>query len=144
MRISPEGIHIRDPDWYDELMTSSSRPRDKNEAFAGHSGRNSIFGAVPHGHHRLRRRTLNPFFSKKSITSIETLIQDKVDKLCIVLSNYANTEEPVELGLAHVALSLDIISHYAFGKSFGLVEPSSFSPLWKNVMNMTTEGFSLV
>ena len=112
MRISPEGIHIRDPDWYDELMTSSSRPRDENEAFAGHSGRNSIFGAVPHGHHRLRRRTLNPFFSKKSITSIETLIQDKVDKLCIVLSNYANTEEPVELGLAHVALSLDIISHY--------------------------------
>ena len=84
---------------------------------------------------------MNPFFSKKSITSIETLIQDKVDRLCIVLSNYANTEEPIELGLAHAALSLDIISHYAFGKSFGLVEQSGFSPLWKNVMNMTTESF---
>ena len=144
MRISPEEIHIRDLDWYDELMTSSSRPRNKNEAFAGRSGRNFIFGTVPHDHRRLRRGTLNPFFSKKSVTSIETLIQDKVDKLCIALSNYADTGEPVELGLAYMALSLEIISHYAFGKYFGLVEQPGFSPLWKDVVTMTMESFSLL
>jgi cytochrome P450 len=125
-------------------MTGSSRPRDKSEAFAGRSGRNSIFGTVPHDHHRLRRAALNPFFSKKSITSIEPLIQDKVDKLCTALSNYADNGEPVELGLAYMALSLDIISHYAFGKSFGLVEQPGFSPLWKDVVSMTMESFALV
>ena len=144
VRIGPEEIHVRDPNWYNELMTGSSRPRDKSEAFAGRSGRNSIFGTVPHDHHRLRRAVLNPFFIRKSITSIEPLIQDKIDKLCIALSNHADNGEPVELGLAYMALSLDIISHYAFGKSFGLVEQPEFAPLWKDVVSMKMENFALV
>ena len=43
-----------------------------------------------------------------------------------------------------MALSLDIISHYAFEKYFGLVEQPGFSPLWKDVVTMTMESFSLL
>ena len=125
-------------------MTTSARPRDKSESFAGRSGRDSIFGTVPHDHHRLRRSALNPFFSKKSILAIEPLIQEKVDKLCIALTKYAETQEPIELGLAYMAETLDIISHYAFGVSYGLVEQPGFSPLWKDVVSMTMESFALV
>ncbi|KAL9130772.1 MAG: hypothetical protein Q9217_001120 [Psora testacea] len=79
-----------------------------------------------------------------SITTIEPLIQEKIDKLCLALSRYAETQEPIELGLAYMALTLDIISHYAFGASYGLVDQPGFSPLWKDVISMTMESFALV
>lgn len=130
IRISPEELHVRDPDWYDELMTTSIRPRDKSEAFAGRSGRDSIFGTVQHDHHRVRRGALNPFFSKKSISAIQPLIQSKVDLLCTGLGEYApdgsdekRAGREIELGVAYMSLTLDVISHYAFGKSYGLLDP---------------------
>ncbi|KAF6220284.1 hypothetical protein HO133_003416 [Letharia lupina] len=151
IRISPEELHIRDPEWYDELMTTSIRPRDKSEAFAGRSGRDSIFGTVQHDHHRVRRGALNPFFSKKSISAIEPLIQNKVDLLCTALGEYApggsdekRAGKEIELGLAYMSLTLDIISHYAFGKSYGLLDLPGFSQLWKDVVENVMESFALV
>lgn len=132
-------------------MTTSIRPRDKSEAFAGRSGRDSIFGTVQHDHHRLRRSVINPFFSKKSISAIEPLIQSKVDLLCTALGEYApggsddkRAGKEIELGLAYMSLTLDIISHYAFGKSYGLLDLPGFSQLWKDVVENVMESFALV
>ncbi len=132
-------------------MTTSIRPRDKSEAFAGRSGRDSIFGTVQHDHHRVRRGALNPFFSQKSISAIEPLIQDKVDLLCTALGEYApgGTDEKragkeIELGVAYMSLTLDIISHYAFGKSYGLLNLPGFSQMWKDVVENVMESFALV
>ncbi|KAL9131133.1 MAG: hypothetical protein Q9175_006847 [Cornicularia normoerica] len=151
IRISPEELHVRDPEWYDELMTTSTRPRDKSEAFAGRSGRDSIFGTVQHDHHRVRRGALNPFFSKKSISAIEPLIQSKVDLLCTALGEYApggsdekRAGKEIELGVAYMSLTLDIISHYAFGKSYGLLDLPGFSQMWKDVVENVMESFALV
>ena len=151
IRISPEELHVRDPDWYDELMTTSIRPRDKSEAFAGRSGRDSIFGTVQHDHHRLRRAPINPFFSKKSISAIEPLIQSKVDLLCTALGEYApggsdenRAGKEIELGLAYMSLTLDVISQFAFGKTYGLLNLPGFSQLWKDVVENVMESFALV
>ena len=132
-------------------MTTLIRPRDKSEAFAGRSGRDSIFGTVQHDHHRMRRSVLNPFFSKKSISAIEPLIQSKVDLLCTALGEYApggsdekRAGKEIELGLAYMSLTLDTISHEAFGKSYGLLELPGFSQLWKDVVENVMESFALV
>ena len=144
-------LHVRDPDWFDELMTGPARRRDKSEAFAGRSGRDSIFGTVLHDHHRMRRAPINPFFSKKSITAIEPIIQSKVDLLCSALGEYApdgsdekRAGQVIELGLAYMSLALDVISHYAFGKSYGLLHLPGFSQLWKDVVENIMESFALV
>ena len=133
IRINPFELHVKDPDWYDELYTSNRR-RDKSAWFVGRSGGNSIFGTIPHDHHRLRRSALNPFFSKRSIVAIEPLIQDKVNKLCDAVGGYIKSGEPFELQTAYMALTLDVISHYAFGESFGLLEEEGFSPEWKKAL----------
>ena len=134
VRISPFEIHIKDPDWYNELYTSSIHPRDKSAWFVGRSGGNSIFATIPHDHHRLRRSALNPYFSKRSIVAIEPIIQDKVNKLCDSIRAYIKSGQPVELQTAYVALTLDVITHYAFGKSFGLLEKEGYSPRWKQAL----------
>jgi len=82
----------------------------------------------------LRRSALNPFFSKRSILAIEPLIQDKVDRFCNAIREHIKSGQAVELQTAYMALTLDVISHYAFGQSFGLVETPGFSPAWKNAI----------
>lgn len=128
MRINPHEIHVRDPDWYNQLYTAGGRHRDKSAWHQGRSGGNSIFGTIPHEHHRLRRSALNPFFSKASIAAIEPLVQDKVDRLCQALAAHVESGKAVELQTAFVALTLDVILHYAFGAPAGLLERPGFSP----------------
>lgn len=131
---------MRDPDWYNELYAAGGRRRDKSGWFVGRSGGQSIFGTIHHDHHRLRRSALNPFFSKNSIAAIEPLIQDKVNRLGHALSENIQTNQPVEMQTAFMALTLDVISHYAFGNSFGLLEKPGFSPEWKKVLLATIEA----
>lgn len=94
----------------------------------------SILATISHDHHRLRCSALNPFFSKRSILAIEPLIQDKVNKLCTAIELHIASGKEVEMLTAYMALTLDVISHYAFGESLGLVEKEGFSPAWKKAL----------
>ncbi|KAH7381519.1 cytochrome P450 [Pyrenochaeta sp. MPI-SDFR-AT-0127] len=134
VRINPYELHVRDPDWYNELYAAGGRRRDKSGWFVGRSGGQSIFGTIGHDLHRLRRSALNPYFSKSSIAAIEPLIQDKVNRLGAALSDHINTTTPVEMQTAFMALTLDVISHYAFGDSFGLLDKPGFDPEWKHAI----------
>jgi len=134
VRINPYELHVRDPDWYNILYAAGGRRRDKSAWFVGRSGGRSIFGTIDHDLHRLRRSALNPFFSKPSIAAIEPLIQAKVDRLCEALAEHIQPNTEVELQEAFMALTLDIISAYAFGKSFGLLDQPGFSPEWKKAV----------
>lgn len=134
VRINPFEIHVKDPEWYDTLYTSGRHQRDKSAWFVGRSGGQSVFSTINHDHHRLRRAALNPFFPKSSIVKVEPLVVECVDKLCNALDAYSSSKEPVELQTTYMALTLDVISCYAFGKSFGLLDKPGFSPEWKKAI----------
>ncbi|KAG9941926.1 alcohol oxidase, partial [Aureobasidium melanogenum] len=140
VRINPFEIHVKDPKWYDELYTNGSRKRDKSAWFVGRSGGKSVFGTIHHDHHRLRRAALNPFFSKRSIAAFEPVIQSTMDQLCVALQGYIMSGQPVELQTAYMALTLDVISQYAFGESLGLVKKPGFSPEWNKMLHATIEA----
>lgn len=72
--------------------------------------------------------------------AIEPIIQTSVDKLCVTISTYTHDEGIVELHTAYMALTLDVVSHYAFGKPFGLVDTPGFSPEWKKALGATIEA----
>ncbi|KAL6714746.1 hypothetical protein ACLMJK_008171 [Lecanora helva] len=143
IRISPTEIHVRDPDFFNELMTTSSRPRDKTEFLAGLLGQKSIFGTVPHELHRLRRSALDSYYSKKSVTAVEPLVQGKVDELCDRLSEYVGTQDVVSLNAAFTALALDVVSEHAFGRTYGLLKKPGFDPEWYLMLYKTMEMFPL-
>lgn len=72
--------------------------------------------------------------------AIEPLIQERVDKLCTSLSTYVNGKEPANLSIAYLSLTIDVISQYAFGKSYGLVDQRRFSPLWFEMVTHIMES----
>ena len=144
VRINPYELHVRDVDWHDELYTGSSRPRNKSYFFVGRIGKGSIFGTLSHEDHRLRRSAVNPFFSKRSILAIEPLIQEKVDRFCHRLGSYAGKDEPLDLAAAYTSLTMDVITHYAFGEALGLIDLPDFGPKWKEMIKMTLESMPFV
>ncbi len=67
-----------------------------------------------------------------------------MNKLCDAIGAYSQSGQPVELHTAYVALTLDFISHYAFGESFGLLERRGFSPAWKRALIDSIEAGRVV
>ncbi|KAK0728747.1 hypothetical protein B0T26DRAFT_849369, partial [Lasiosphaeria miniovina] len=99
VRTNPYELHIRDPDFYDELYASNQRLDKYRYGFS----------TVPHELHRLRRGAINPFFSVQSVTQLEPLILAKADKLCARFHALASTAEVVRINAAFIALTLYII-----------------------------------
>ena len=94
----------------------------------------SSFGAVSHDLHRLRRSALNQFFSKRSVQQMEWLIMDKVDLLSQRFEAAIKTQEVIRLDVAYMALTMDIIAHYAFGRSYDHLAEDDFNLAWKETV----------
>lgn len=91
-----------------------------------------MFATVSHARHRLRRSAINHLFSKQAVAHFEHLIQEKVDELCDRLRLQIN-EGIVEMQQAYSALTFDIINHYAFGNSVGLLQKPDMGAEWRSM-----------
>jgi cytochrome P450 len=85
---------------------------------------------VPHELHRQRRKPLETFFSRQSITRVETTIADKIRALDERLQAVAGTDTVIHIDHAFTALTGDIIGHVACGMTPGLLDDAEFSPKW--------------
>lgn len=135
IRIAPNELHIRDSDYYEELYAPASKKRDKHTGWTVLAGApTSTFATAPHNLHRLRRSALNSFFSKRSITRVEPLIVDKIERLCQRFEGVIETKEVIRLDAAYMALTMDIITHYAYGQSYNYLAEDDFKLSWKETV----------
>jgi cytochrome P450 len=135
VRISPEELHVRDADYYQELYAPAAKRRDKYEGWVVMAGAPaSSFATASHSLHQLRRSALNPFFSKRSVNQTEPLIKAKVERLCRRFEAVLESGEVVRLDAAYMALTMDIITHYAFGESYDYLSEDDFKLEWKETV----------
>jgi cytochrome P450 len=135
IRLNPHEIHIDDPDFFDEIYTTSSRPRDKYRWWTNlASAHGSGFATVPHDLHRLRRGVLNPYFSKRSVVRLEPVITAKIAKLATRLAGAARTSEVIRLDVAFMALTTDILCSYAFADDTCYLDEPDFKLEWKETI----------
>lgn len=136
MRINPNELHILDAEFYEDIYTSSSRPRDKYAWWNNMTGEmtGSGFAAGPFELHRQRRALLNSYFSKKSIQSdASPIIQSKLKKLLSRLRAMSQRGEVVRLDTAFTAFTLDIIYLYALDNETNYLEEDDFHAIWQEV-----------
>lgn len=88
----------------------------------------SLLSTIPHNLHKMRRTPLNPFFSKRAVNECTGIIQSCVSKLCTRLEEYHASQTPVDLQLAYGALTVDVITLYCLGRSYGSLEKPDFDP----------------
>jgi cytochrome P450 len=72
--------------------------------------------------HRIRRSRLNPFFSRKKVLELEDIVQSKSKKLCLLISEKFTAGLSFDLHHALRAISIDIITDYAFNQPYNLLD----------------------
>ncbi|KAE8548914.1 hypothetical protein EYB25_009297 [Talaromyces marneffei] len=126
IRITPTELHVNDPDFFDILYARDGR-RHKYSYFSGRFGYASdTFSTWQHELHHQRRKAISPFFSHRSIKEFELVIRAKVDKLCTKLSSYVDDGRIVHLNRAWMALTTDVITEYAFARSYDQLDSPDF------------------
>lgn len=117
VRISPDTIHINDPEYIDHVFSGPGKKRDKSQKIInGLGGSPTVLGSMKHDLHRSRRGALNPFFSKQNIQRLEPTILDILHLMFQRLDENIESQLPINLGLLFRAATYDIISDYAFGE----------------------------
>ena len=98
------------------------------------------FSTISNDLHRQRRAPLNPFFSRRSVFDLEGVVQDKTAKLCRVLGEGLGKGESVRLHDAFRAISIDVITDYAFDDCWNHLDSNDFGK-WFALM-VKSSGFS--
>lgn len=125
IRITPTELHIDDPGYYETLYARAG-PRDKYSYLSGRFGYASdCFSTIDHDLHRLRRKALSPMFSVKRIEEFQPVIKEKVEKLCRKIARYQDGQV-LPLNRAWIALTTDVITEYAFAKSYDQLDSPNF------------------
>ena len=108
IRVTPWEIHVKDIKFLDEIYAPSFRRREKY----GFQTRTlkvsmSVGGTINHDLHRKRREALNPFFSKKSVTSLEPMIAQKVQQLHQRLEEHLKQQTSINLSDVYFAFAME-------------------------------------
>lgn len=123
MRITPRELHISDPSFYNEIYAGNPKRVEGDYRFTRSTGTtNSMFAAIDHDLHQARRNSLNQFFSKRSISNIQPIIQDKAERVIKKLQEATHSGSLVNLNVLASAFTADTISHYSFGVSMGCLD----------------------
>ena len=67
------------------------------------------------------------------------MIENVVEKLCTRLRGYQATKEAVNLRHAFAALTMDVITDYAFAKSYNCLDEPDFAPIWPEAVDSISE-----
>src|SRR6266536_1072185 len=89
---------------------------------------------VQHDVHRARRASINPYFSKQKILSLEPVIQRLVNKLVYRIEKLKGNAEPLPIRLAYECLTTDIITEYCMSTSYGHLDAPDWSPKYHAVI----------
>ncbi|KAL4897326.1 cytochrome P450 [Aspergillus ambiguus] len=128
IRINPREIHIKDPDYYDEIYASSTRKREKDPIMVAQFGlEGSAFASISPETHRQRRAPLDKFFSKQSITRMEHIIHQCLGKLSQHLQDACKSHKVVSLDAGFAGLASDVIHRYAWGFNSGNLDADDFN-----------------
>ncbi|KAL6721586.1 hypothetical protein ACLMJK_000690 [Lecanora helva] len=141
VRITPHELHINDPSFSDEIFSFRAK-LDRYEGATQHFGmEDATVFTVPYDKHRLRRGALAPFFARSVVSTpnYASIIRNKVEKLCFRLEQARTRAMPVNIGLAFKCLATDVISEYALGASYNLLDTPDFSAAWFETQRSTGE-----
>jgi len=122
VRITPDEVHLSDPDNY-EVINCVGTKYAKSSAFYDAFGiAYSTFSTGPNSIHRIRRGMLSPFFSRQMVIELESIVQSKAAKLVNLIKASVPNNQAVDLHHAFRAISVDVVTDYAFGQSYDLLD----------------------
>ncbi|KAG6365900.1 hypothetical protein INS49_000076 [Diaporthe citri] len=126
IRLGPNEVHIYDPRFYHQLYSLNTRYYKDPLMHKVLGAPSSTLAEVDPVAHKRRRGQLESLFSRQSILKLEPMVMAKIDTCCERFDDRYNEGRPVPVEWALKSLSLDIVSEFVFGKSFGALYDDDF------------------
>jgi len=128
VRITPDELHVNDPDFIPELYAVGGRKRDKYRRVMQLFGfTEAAISTVEHDVHRIRRGAMSRMFSKDSVRRLEPIMQQNLEKLFSRMEEFKESGKPLSLLPVFSAFTNDLIAEYAFGISYNWLEAPEFN-----------------
>ena len=134
VRVTPDEVQLSDPDDYDLLHSPKTRLPKHAPPYSALGAGYSTFTSGPNAMHKPRRARLDPFFSRRKVLDLESVVQHRAKRLISIIKQRFSRNEQVDLHHAFRAISVDVITDYAFGESYELLERED---LGKEFFDMT-------
>ena len=133
VRINPQELHIRDPNMYEAVYTSSTK-RDKWYNAARMTGKTAdSFSTIPHDLHRRRRVANAPLMARRMVNAKKAVLSKNTAALEANLKRAAERGEVVDLGILFIGYSLDVVGAFCFGRDLGAQEDLGLARKWYTV-----------
>ncbi|KAI9830709.1 MAG: hypothetical protein M1826_004538 [Phylliscum demangeonii] len=126
VRIAPNEVHLSDARHYDTIYHVGSKYGKDGAFYAIFGVTRSAFATADNELHRRRRAPMAPFFSRKMVLGLEAVVQGKVRKLCRIVARQLAAGQSVDLHHGFRAVSVDIITDYAFDRCDDLLDQPGF------------------
>lgn len=123
LRIGPNELHLDDVSLYKTIYGQNTKYLKDPGFYDAFNSHQTVFGQYDPQLHRVRRKLLNPMFSRAGMFKLESLMHDKyeiMEKKILRLSKGSS----VDAYDAFRALTTEIIAQFAFSRSAGLIEES--------------------
>lgn len=140
VRINPIHLHISDPSYYNTIYTGPGHKRAK--CFWQQQSRRepepqsrSVVSTLDHDRHRMRRAPLDRFFAKKDVRNLDPVINEKLAIISQRLTPMCASGEEANLSIIFSGLTMDIISEYCFGASYGCLDMDSWGREYRDMLN---------
>ncbi|TVY92052.1 Cytochrome P450 monooxygenase [Lachnellula willkommii] len=148
VRVTPEELSIHDPEFYNELyVTESKRRTDHYDQFGQGIGfDDSHLFTKDHDLHRVRRKPLEPFFSRLGITRVQPMLAEVALHLETRLREFAGTNKVIRLDHAFSAYTGDIVGRMCLDThdaSHRFLSEQNFSDEWFDVIIMIIRSLPL-
>ncbi|KAG0651719.1 Cytochrome P450 monooxygenase [Hyphodiscus hymeniophilus] len=121
------------------ILTTSIWTNSNTLAIVGENRVQFKAVTAPHALHKIRRKALNPFFSKSQISALWPYIVEKSERLCsVVEESYCDDAKPLYLTRAIGCFALDVVTEYSFGKTFNHLDKPGFESELITVLDYLT------
>ena len=128
VRITPDEVHVAtNSDDYEKIYHVGSKYAKSPNFYNALCVPHSSVGTASNEVHKIKRGAMNPIFSRQKVLDVESIVQDKVAKVMQRLENSSSNprvgdESGVDLHHAFRAVSVDVISEFAFGNCYDFLD----------------------
>ncbi|THH01967.1 hypothetical protein EW026_g808 [Hermanssonia centrifuga] len=137
VRIAPNELHFAKPSVYHEIHSPRNRWSKDPVLYNAFAEFESSF-TIPEYHRAKKRKDiLQPLFSRKSIISMQHLIQDCMDQMCEGIAKQHGEGKSTNILLAFRCLAVDTITSFCFAKPANALAAPDFQAPIERAMTLS-------
>lgn len=144
VRVNAHELHIKDVTYYSEVYSGSTRKVNKDASSTDAFGVPTATAAtVDHDLHRARRGYITKYFAKRNMSTLEPIVQERLDRLCGRIDERLKTGETLNLDACFSALTADVIARRFYGNDFDYLGSPDFRFVIRNAFMGFTQMYHL-